>query len=476
MNFILSFINNIFDFKFFHTIDFICFCIFSMFVCGYFFKKSKYLMLFFYVCMFFFVFYFIKSLNTLSTMRYAYVIIYFLFLHYIYILRLIVISYDNKINDKIFILLIVIAVFYGLMMIFNCDDIGAFFVPLFISSLSLFCFFFLYCIYSDFVYKYFEFIMPYKFLAYYSYFLYTVFFISVCGLILFNISMSNIFFINFSITKKIVNFIDFVSFRVSLYKFFIILWFFTFPFVLYFLDKMALKVVYSLQLNNVDRFHTLSGLYKSVFKSGYIIICFLIFCGTENLKSILPSIAFSFMAIKDLVFGFVNAFLILTEDSVNIGEFVEIAGVSGKIEEISLRYIKLRDFEGSLFIVPFYKVETIKNRGKDFVYVVLNLNVSINEDVNRIIFLMKEAFFILKKNPEYDYLKSNFLESIEVIGLTYVSSVYMSLEARIKIRPFNTRMIKASYYKVIKDLFEKEGIELSYDNICLYESYMNKKS
>ena len=54
-------------------------------------------------------------------------------------------------------------------------------------------------------------------------------------------------------------------------------------------------------------------------------------------------------------------FFILLEDSVRVGDVVEIAGVGGLIEEVKLRTILLRDESGSIHVIPNGNINTVKN-------------------------------------------------------------------------------------------------------------------
>lgn len=235
------------------------------------------------------------------------------------------------------------------------------------------------------------------------------------------------------------------------------------PYAIFFLEKLSDKFVHNINLSNVDRVATLKGFFQIIVKIfyGFTLIC-LVF-GVAWLSTFFTTFAFLAFAFQDFFRSFTNGLWVLFEDSVNIGEFVEVGGVSGKVESITLRIITLRDFEGSLFIVPFDKVSVIRNRGKDYVYVVFKISIMPGVEVDRVLELIKKAFENLKNNIENEHLKPNFLENIEVIGLTSVSSVGMIFEARLKIRPLNTRMIKAAYYKELKALFDAENINFGYE-------------
>lgn len=61
--------------------------------------------------------------------------------------------------------------------------------------------------------------------------------------------------------------------------------------------------------------------------------------------------------VKDLVSGL----FILTEGQFNIGDPVEIDGVSGVVAAITLRYVQIVDTDGNLFFLPFGQISKVKN-------------------------------------------------------------------------------------------------------------------
>ncbi|MBS0384581.1 MAG: mechanosensitive ion channel, partial [Proteobacteria bacterium] len=76
--------------------------------------------------------------------------------------------------------------------------------------------------------------------------------------------------------------------------------------------------------------------------------------------------------VKDFLTG---VFLIL-EDAVSIGDSVKIGNFGGVVEEMSLRTIKLRDFDGTLHIFPYSEAQVIHNQTKSFSYYVIELVIS----------------------------------------------------------------------------------------------------
>ena len=61
--------------------------------------------------------------------------------------------------------------------------------------------------------------------------------------------------------------------------------------------------------------------------------------------------------VKDLISGF----FILLENSIRVGDVVEVAGIGGIVEQIELRAVRLRDLSGNVHVVPNGVIDKVKN-------------------------------------------------------------------------------------------------------------------
>ncbi|MDZ7811467.1 MAG: mechanosensitive ion channel [Arhodomonas sp.] len=74
---------------------------------------------------------------------------------------------------------------------------------------------------------------------------------------------------------------------------------------------------------------------------------------------------------QDLITGS----FILVEDSLSVGDFVEIGGHMGTVEGLNLRTVKLRDLDGVLHIITFSRIDSIHNMSRNFGIALLKVRV-----------------------------------------------------------------------------------------------------
>jgi small conductance mechanosensitive channel len=88
---------------------------------------------------------------------------------------------------------------------------------------------------------------------------------------------------------------------------------------------------------------------------------------------------------KDMLTGI----FILVEDQYSVGDTITIAGLTGTVEDLSLRVTRLRGGDGTIYIVPNSQITTVSNLSRDFAVGTLNLSVDAREDPARVIALLK---------------------------------------------------------------------------------------
>ena len=158
--------------------------------------------------------------------------------------------------------------------------------------------------------------------------------------------------------------------------------------------------------------------------------------------------------VRDVISGF---FLIL-EDQVRVGDVAVVNGQAGFVESVNLRTIVLRDDEGTVHVFPNGEVKTLANKSKDFSYYVVTVNVSYDEDPDRIIAAMKEAAAGLMTDPN---LRVHILEPLEVYGVDAFEQLYMVVKTRIKTVPMKQWIVGRELRKRIAQTFREKGIYIA---------------
>ncbi len=69
---------------------------------------------------------------------------------------------------------------------------------------------------------------------------------------------------------------------------------------------------------------------------------------------------------QKLVQDLITGLFLLLENAMQVGDVVPLGGLSGTVEHLSIRTIRLRALDGSVHIIPFSSVTTVTNQTRDF--------------------------------------------------------------------------------------------------------------
>ncbi|MDP3691387.1 mechanosensitive ion channel family protein [Bradyrhizobium sp.] len=165
--------------------------------------------------------------------------------------------------------------------------------------------------------------------------------------------------------------------------------------------------------------------------------------------------------VKDVITGI----FILVENTISVGDVVEVGSHSGLVEKISVRTVHLRDFDGNVHTIPFGEVQTVKNMSKLFAYAVVDVTVSYRENIDEALALMAEvAAGMTRSGP----LAETIIEPFEVVGVEGLQESAVWLRGRFKTRPLGQWNVKREFYRRIKAAFDERGIEIPYPHRTIY--------
>lgn len=165
---------------------------------------------------------------------------------------------------------------------------------------------------------------------------------------------------------------------------------------------------------------------------------------------------------QTLVKDFLTGMFLLMEDIVAVGDVVNIGGFGGLVEQMTLRTIRLRDFDGTLHVFPYSEAQVVHNLTKSFSFYVFNLQVSYDSDIDKAIEVMRDTGAKLMADAAFADM---ILEPIEVVGVDSLADSGVVIKARIKTRPIQQWAVGREYNRRIKMAFDAAGIEIPYPHL-----------
>ncbi len=159
--------------------------------------------------------------------------------------------------------------------------------------------------------------------------------------------------------------------------------------------------------------------------------------------------------VKNLIEGISN----LIEDSFAVGDVVKLSDISGVVEEISMRVVRLRDFAGHVHTIPFSEIKTITNMTRDFSFAVFDIGVAYESDIDRVCAVLQKVAGELRADPE---IGGFITGDIEIPGLDQFGESAITIKARIRTLPGKQWPVQRAFNQRLKAAFEREGIEIPF--------------
>jgi len=167
------------------------------------------------------------------------------------------------------------------------------------------------------------------------------------------------------------------------------------------------------------------------------------------------AVGFGAQAVVKDVLGGMSAIL---EGSMSVGDVVSVGDKSGVVEAMSLRMLKLRDFDGTLHTIPFGEVTRISNLTKDYSYAVFRIALSYSADIEKAQEIVKQIIAGMREDSAF---KRMILGDLELHGVDAFTDTSVVLLARVKVAPAAQWNVTREFHVRLKEEFDRHGVPLS---------------
>ncbi len=167
---------------------------------------------------------------------------------------------------------------------------------------------------------------------------------------------------------------------------------------------------------------------------------------------------------QSLVKDVISGFFIILENQYRIGDAIEVAGVSGLVESVSLRRTVLRDLEGKVHTVPNGEIKIVSNLSKEWARSVLDVSISYREDVDQVFELLKQMGKELAAEEPW---KSVLLEPLQIFGVERFGESELVIRVVVKTVPLKQWEVGRELRRRIKIRFDEKGIQFPFPHRVL---------
>lgn len=155
---------------------------------------------------------------------------------------------------------------------------------------------------------------------------------------------------------------------------------------------------------------------------------------------------------QSLVRDFIGGLFMLIEGQVSEGDYIETAGKTGVVEEVTLRHLRLRDEAGNVHFIPNGSISVITNSSRGHVYALIDITVPRDGNLNQIIGYMQKVADDLRKDPE---MASDITGEMEVDGIEKMEAANMVVRCRLPVTPGRQGPIRRQFLRRMKVRMEE---------------------
>jgi small-conductance mechanosensitive channel len=168
---------------------------------------------------------------------------------------------------------------------------------------------------------------------------------------------------------------------------------------------------------------------------------------------------------QSLVKDYFTGFFLLLENQIRQGDVIQAGGKAGVVEEITLRFVRMRDYDGNVHFVPNGTITTVTNMTRGHAHAVVDVGVAYRENVDQALEIMRQTGAELRADPAF---AAKILEDVEIVGVEAWADSAVVLRCRFKVAPIEQWGVRREYLRRLKHAFDVAGIEIPFPHLTLY--------
>lgn len=158
---------------------------------------------------------------------------------------------------------------------------------------------------------------------------------------------------------------------------------------------------------------------------------------------------------QTMVKDYLSGIFLIIEDQFGVGDVVDLGPVIGTVEEVALRYTRLRDMSGVVWYVRNGEILRVANRSQGWTLASVDIPVAYDEDLDRVRDLIESVALDMDEDPTYDDM---LLGKPTFAGVESVSGDAMVVRVTAKAVPEKQIILARTIRERIKLAFDRAGI------------------
>jgi small conductance mechanosensitive channel len=168
---------------------------------------------------------------------------------------------------------------------------------------------------------------------------------------------------------------------------------------------------------------------------------------------------------QSLVKDYFTGFFLLLENQIRQGDVVRLGEHAGVVEDVTLRFVRLRDYDGNVHFVPNGQIVTVINMSRGFAQAVVDIGVAYREDLDRVMQVMRDTAAVLRQDAQF---ASRILDDFELAGVDKWGDSAVIVRGRFRVAPLEQWNVRREFLRRLKFAFDAHGIEIPFPQMTLH--------
>ena len=158
---------------------------------------------------------------------------------------------------------------------------------------------------------------------------------------------------------------------------------------------------------------------------------------------------------QTLVKDYLSGIFLIVEDQYGVGDLVDVGPVIGTVEEVALRYTRLRDMTGVVWYVRNGEILRVANRSQGWTLAIVDIPIAYNEDIDQVRTIVERVATDMDEDPAYD---DQLLGRPTFAGVESVSGEAVVIRITAKAAPDQQVTVARTIRERMKLAFDRAGI------------------
>jgi moderate conductance mechanosensitive channel len=135
---------------------------------------------------------------------------------------------------------------------------------------------------------------------------------------------------------------------------------------------------------------------------------------------------------QTLVRDWIAGVLIILDNQFAVGDVVRTAGVSGKVQFLSLQHTELRDGDGAVHFIPNSEIKVVTNLSRSWSQPTVRIPIDSEEDPKHVMAVLREMLTRFAEDPA---VKPHLEGEPKVLGIEEIHAGYFTVLLQVKTNP-----------------------------------------